>query len=247
MILSNFRGLAVAAIVGVSLFASATSAAAAPTIVVVNSIAALGANGATITFDGVSDTTLAEVATNFGVIFAPVTPGPQIFIAGAGFYSGIGSLASRALGSSNNGALADISQAPNYSGSTFRGFDINFAQPLSAFGLTVQGWGHQSIDHSFTLYDAADQVIGNYTFNQAGLSAGDQSPNGFAGFKVTDGTVSRVRVAPDARYEDFVAFDNISFVSAPAAGVPEPGAWALMIMGFGMAGVLFRRRRAIGL
>ena len=60
MILSNFRGLAVAAIVGVSLFASATSAAAAPTIVVVNSIAALGANGATITFDGVSDTIFVE-------------------------------------------------------------------------------------------------------------------------------------------------------------------------------------------
>jgi hypothetical protein len=34
---------------------------------------------------------------------------------------------------------------------------------------------------------------------------------------------------------------------APGGGVPEPGAWALMIAGFGMAGSLLRRRRvAVG-
>ncbi|MDZ4376514.1 MAG: PEPxxWA-CTERM sorting domain-containing protein [Phenylobacterium sp.] len=27
--------------------------------------------------------------------------------------------------------------------------------------------------------------------------------------------------------------------------VPEPGAWALMIMGFGAAGAMVRRRRAV--
>ncbi|MEW5685897.1 MAG: PEPxxWA-CTERM sorting domain-containing protein [Pseudomonadota bacterium] len=31
---------------------------------------------------------------------------------------------------------------------------------------------------------------------------------------------------------------------APVAAVPEPGAWALMIMGFGAAGAVVRRRRA---
>ncbi|MBX3482202.1 PEPxxWA-CTERM sorting domain-containing protein [Phenylobacterium sp.] len=43
--------------------------------------------------------------------------------------------------------------------------------------------------------------------------------------------------------EDFVARLNIT--GAPGGGgVPEPGAWALMILGFGMAGGLLRRSRA---
>jgi hypothetical protein len=36
---------------------------------------------------------------------------------------------------------------------------------------------------------------------------------------------------------------NVSFVLTPA-GVPEPASWALMIVGFGSAGALLRRRRA---
>jgi len=40
--------------------------------------------------------------------------------------------------------------------------------------------------------------------------------------------------------------DNVSLTFVPDAGpVPEPGTWAMMILGFGMAGVLFRRRRAV--
>ena len=34
-------------------------------------------------------------------------------------------------------------------------------------------------------------------------------------------------------------------VDSVAAAVPEPAAWALMIGGFGMAGAMFRRRRAL--
>ncbi len=40
-----------------------------------------------------------------------------------------------------------------------------------------------------------------------------------------------------------IAFDNITFGSAtPGSGTPEPAAWALMIVGFGLVGVAARRR-----
>ena len=41
--------------------------------------------------------------------------------------------------------------------------------------------------------------------------------------------------------EDFVRLDNVVLT---AGSVPEPGAWALMIGGFGLAGATLRRRRS---
>lgn len=44
-----------------------------------------------------------------------------------------------------------------------------------------------------------------------------------------------------------VGLDNVGVTMTappPSGGVPEPDAWMLMIVGFGMAGSLFRRRRA---
>jgi len=40
---------------------------------------------------------------------------------------------------------------------------------------------------------------------------------------------------------DFVTLDTA--VGAPGGGVPEPASWALMILGFGSAGAMLRRRR----
>ena len=42
---------------------------------------------------------------------------------------------------------------------------------------------------------------------------------------------------------NFVVFDDITFGSATPGVVPEPGTWALMIGGFGMAGAALRSRR----
>lgn len=43
---------------------------------------------------------------------------------------------------------------------------------------------------------------------------------------------------------DQAGFDNITLGSEIAGGVPEPSTWALLIGGFGLAGVSLRRRRA---
>jgi hypothetical protein len=42
---------------------------------------------------------------------------------------------------------------------------------------------------------------------------------------------------------NFVAFDNITFGSEIAGGVPEPASWAMMIGGLGLVGGAMRRRR----
>lgn len=38
--------------------------------------------------------------------------------------------------------------------------------------------------------------------------------------------------------------DNVSLDISPSSGTPEPGAWALMLLGFGALGTALRRRRA---
>lgn len=46
-----------------------------------------------------------------------------------------------------------------------------------------------------------------------------------------------------ARYTIVAPTHGESLANIAVAGIPEPGAWALMIMGFGMAGAILRRRR----
>jgi hypothetical protein len=50
-----------------------------------------------------------------------------------------------------------------------------------------------------------------------------------------------LRADPDGKDN---GIDNLSLIGAAPGGVPEPAAWALMIVGFGGVGGLLRRRRA---
>lgn len=216
---------------------------ASAAITVVNNAAAFGPSRTTLTLDTPSDNSIARLSANHGVTTASTVSGATIFVTGPGNFAGIGVLGSNALGSSFNGLVSDISHAPDYSGSTLRGFDLSFAAAVTHFGVNVFGWGLPWIDHRFTLYDASNAVLGSYTFAASGLSVGDSSPNGFAGFISDGATISRVRVTASSLAQDFVAFDNITFVSAPTlSAVPEPAAWALMLGGFGLVGAAMRRR-----
>lgn len=220
--------------------AVATSPAHAA-VTIVNNPASFGGALQVITFDTPDSDTIAEVQANFDVTIQSLDPRAHTFVAGPGSFSGIGSLASNALGSTFNGQISDVSHGADYSGSSLRSFDIDFGGAVSAFGLTIQGAGLGS--HQFQLFDSASNSLGLFTFSDVGLTPLDHGSNGFFGFQVTGAPVARVRVLQSAVGEDFVAFDNLTFVAAPA-GVPEPVTWALMISGFGLAGARLRRTGA---
>lgn len=216
---------------------------AGATVTIVNNPALFGGTLQVITFDTADSDTIAEVQATYGVNLHSLDPAAHTFVTGPGNFSGIGPLSSNAVGSSFNGLISDISLAPNYSGSSLRSFDIDFSAAVSAFGLTIQGAGLGT--HRFELFDAASSSLGSYSFSDAGLIPFDGGANGFFGFEVTGAPVARVRITQSTVGEDFVAFDNFTFVTASTGGVPEPSAWALMIGGFGLAGATLRRRRAL--
>lgn len=49
---------------------------------------------------------------------------------------------------------------------------------------------------------------------------------------------------PD-RNSDGFKLSSITFTAAPPPGVPEPATWAMLISGFGLAGVAMRRRQSV--
>ena len=42
-----------------------------------------------------------------------------------------------------------------------------------------------------------------------------------------------------------ILFDRLRFGGTPGGVVPEPATWAMMIIGFGAAGSMIRRRKAL--
>ncbi len=84
-------------------------------------------------------------------------------------------------------------------------------------------------------------------YNPSGFNGGYWSDNWVAksyNFTATSGTETvqfdTINV-PTGAYE--VGLDNVS-LEAVSGAVPEPASWALMLTGFGLAGVAMRRRRS---
>ena len=95
------------------------------------------------------------------------------------------------------------------------------------------------IDNNNGLYGGA--LLASFDHNAAGAAASNVdttfTPSGL--FSVTEKYVITAAASSSERS----ASPTISLAGSPAGVVPEPATWALMIMGFGGAGAVMRRRR----
>lgn len=111
--------------------------------------------------------------------------------------------------------------------------EFTFAQPIYAFGADYR--------HLFAndyLKVEVDGVV---------IDIGDLGARGFWGFTSTTSFSKIVMTSSTVGQSAVGQIDNVRYASGLASAVPEPSAWAMMIVGFGLAGAAVRRRRAGGL
>lgn len=121
--------------------------------------------------------------------------------------------------------ITDLLTAPNR-------FASSFAVNILPKGWTLTARTYANNDNA--LWGTGGALLSSKTFGGIGVfeDLGEASLDG-GPYSLT----ARYTITAKSRGE---ALANIS-----VASVPEPGAWALMIMGFGAAGALLRRKRTI--
>jgi len=111
---------------------------------------------------------------------------------------------------------------------------FTFSSPINAFGIDVIGMGDVGTT-TFSIDDGTGPMALETNYN---------APSGtvtFAGITDSSGftTVSFTGTQPN----DGVFFDSLHFGAGTVGGVPEPAAWAMMLMGLGCLGAVMRTRR----
>lgn len=108
---------------------------------------------------------------------------------------------------------------------------FKFAGPVTFVGASFAGSSYNG-GVTLDMYLGGALIATSATLFQTSVSTFLDS--GYAG------NVDEVRVVG---YNGYYVMDDVTYTAAGGGGVPEPATWALMIGGFGMAGVALRRRR----
>lgn len=95
-------------------------------------------------------------------------------------------------------------------------------------------------------YVAATSALAGYNFFEAISNGGGSqtrgvNPSGFSG----NSWIIAASASNYDHYKDGFKLAAITFQTVPTAAVPEPGTWALMLVGFGFAGGMMRRRKQV--
>jgi hypothetical protein len=106
-------------------------------------------------------------------------------------------------------------------------------------GATVVTWSTDGGDFQVEFDELNPTTVG-VTFSYCSFFTGDCSTPPESGFKLGKTLVDYGAGLPDS--EPYYVAD-LTIASSSAA--PEPGTWTVMIIGFGAAGSLLRRRRAV--
>jgi hypothetical protein len=170
-----------------------------------------------------------------------------------------------ALGYSANYAAPGASltlTGPNY-GASFSGVSNTTGGSLYGFNVTTGGsqwlgfpdgtltFTFNKISHAFGFYATGVQRdfgttfqvnYNNGTSQTFDLAANTNGGASYFGFTDTQGFNSITISRPG---NDAWGIDNVTY--GVGSAVPEPATWAMMIMGFGLAGSAVRRRRALAL
>ena len=111
---------------------------------------------------------------------------------------------------------------------------FTFDSPVAA-ALAEFAWSRAD-DKAFTLsaYNSAGALLERLSFN----AADPAYAKGFYGFQRATNDISRFEV--DGYY---FGARNLSTYVAAVSAVPEPATWAMMIVGFGLAGTALRSRQ----
>lgn len=110
---------------------------------------------------------------------------------------------------------------------------------LSLLDFDLATYAGRSASTPVSILDLAGNLLSSFTADTAWPKHGHVTAN----TAYLDGVI--LRWGPDG-YD--VGLDNIRYdVRAIGSAVPEPGVWAMMILGTGCVGAVLRRRRALGL